>query len=719
MKNLILFTFCLLSFSLFGQKNNLANWTTYQHPEEVNDIAETATDIWFATNKGVVQMNKNTFEKTYYNSSNSPLPSDHIQALAMDADGQLFIGTYDNIMARFGGGDDWEIIDVPYEEGFPGEMPRLYDILIGQENIIWVGNGNGLLRYSDEEWIVYGSENSTNQPVVSFRDVWDIAQTDNGDVYAASFDLYKFDGNTFTNLNEDNPEFFSYGGSRLDSKGDEIWFSNEVPIAGLYKEGEWQNIYDAEDGDLPNGVAVDIKIDNDGVPHLLYNNYLQDDPLLKLENDVWVAVVDEQVDAIQSPAKQLFFDEDGNRWLTERSKVSSISNDDFVQIELNQSPLTKNSAAQIKITPDGTTYIYTNFHIYTSLDIERKLVKFNTSNEWEEIELPTDAGVISDFVVNDEGDIFLTLGQCIYQYTNEEWICISFPTTAAPKKLAINSQNELWVTTSTYGLFHYDGENWEHFLETTSGLNDNYVRQLVIDREDNVWVVTGFEYDLNRFDGENWEIFSSSNSPFPGGTFVNTPYFDANNEMWIPISDLGVYHFDGENWEMSVTSDDETPYLGQVNSDLQNGLYMSSEQGIYQYDGEIWQPFLNVDNSLLHENETSNFVVDNEGFFYISTSNGLAIYDSEIVSAINDPKILDQSFFTISPNPATDFISITLEDVELQSLDANIYDATGRLLRNEKVNIGEQMRVMDLSKGIYYLKLDGGEKSYIGKFVKE
>ena len=68
---------------------------------------------------------------------------------------------------------------------------------------------------------------------------------------------------------------------------------------------------------------------------------------------------------------------------------------------------------------------------------------------------------------------------------------------------------------------------------------------------------------------------------------------------------------------------------------------------------------------------------------------------------------------------SADFISITLEDVELQSLDANIYDTAGRLLRNEKVNIGEQIRVVDLPKGIYYLKLDGGEKYYIGKFVKE
>ena len=713
MKNFILFTFCLLSLPLFAQKNNTANWTIYQHPEEVNDIAETENDIWFATNIGVVQMNKNTFAKTYYNSTNSPLPSNHIQALATDADGQLFIGTYDNIMARFGGGDDWEIIDVPYYELFVAsdEMAELYTIYIDDENTKWVGTNSGLLRYADEEWTIFNDETIEN-PSFSFRDVWDIAQTDNGDIFIASFEFYKYDGETFTNLSEFDNELFSYGGASVESHGDEVWFSNAFFLVANYKDDAWQNIYRTQDEEtnLPSGFMIDLKIDNSGIPHVLYDT--EATRIVKLEGEEWVAVNDGQTNAILSPTKRLFFSENGGRWLSKRSIISRQLGDEDVETELNQSPLEHSYASMLKQAPDGSVYCY------SAWGFNQKLVKFNSPTNWEEIELPTVNAALYDIEFNSAGDIFISLGDCIYQYTNEDWTCISFPT-SLPQKMAMTSQDELWVSAATYGLYHYDGENWEHFTYSPEGLSSSTVRNVVVDREDNIWLTLGTNNSLQRFDGENWELFNHFNSPLPEYLSNGEAFFDENNEMWFPVGALGVFHYDGQTWEVNSPENSGVLYVNTVNSNSQNTLYTTSTQGVFEYDGENWQPFLNLENSLLHHNQTSSFIIDDEGFFWISTIEGLAIYDSEIISAINNPEILVQNLLTISPNPTTNFISFKMQNADSQDFTIIIYDNAGGLLHSEKMNEGEQMNVSDLPIGVYYLKVTSEKGSKIGKFVKK
>jgi len=200
MKNILFLTLCFLLNSLSAQQTNPANWTHHQLLNEVNDIAETENDMWFATNAGLVRMDKTTLDKTIYHPYNSPLPKQHIEAVTVDANGQLFIGIYDNIMARFDGGDDWEIIEVPVHEAVAtsNQMPLLFTIFIDDENEMWLGTNSGLLHYkTDGTWDIFNDETLGNSSI-SLLDVWDITQTDNGDLFISSFEIYKYDGTDFT-----------------------------------------------------------------------------------------------------------------------------------------------------------------------------------------------------------------------------------------------------------------------------------------------------------------------------------------------------------------------------------------------------------------------------------------------------------------------------------------------------------------------------------------
>jgi len=325
-------------------------------------------------------------------------------------------------MARFDGENSWEIIDIPFEEEFLlfGEMAELYTIHIDDENVKWLGTNSGLLRYDDEEWTIF-NDNTIGTTNFSFRDVWDIAQTDNGDLFIASFEVYKYDGENFTNLSEGEDDLFSYGGASIESHGNQVWFCNAFFIMAQYNEGEWQNVYRAQgdENGLPAGFMIDIKIDNSGVPYILYNT--QNTRLVKLVEDTWVELEDEQISAIQYPTKRLFFDETGNRWLTERSKVSRISDSEYEQTQLNNSPLVQNYASFIKQSPNGSIYCY------SAWGFEQKLVKFTNPTNWIDVDLPDLETAIYDIEFNSQGEMFLVTGNLIYQLVNDEWLVIPFP----------------------------------------------------------------------------------------------------------------------------------------------------------------------------------------------------------------------------------------------------------------------------------------------------
>ncbi len=706
MKNLLFLILCLSVTTLSAQQNNTANWTHHQALDEVNDIAETETDMWFATNTGLVRMNKTTLDKTIYHPYNSPLPKQHIEAVTVDADGQLFIGIYDNIMARFDGNNDWDIIDLPSSSST--DTPLLFTIFIDDENEKWVGTSIGLLHYqADGTWETFNDETLGNTSI-SFRDVWDITQTDNGDLFISSFEIYKYDGTDFTNLSEGNNDLFSYANTSIESVGDEVWFNNSQFLNARYADESW-TIYEAGENGLPSGSMSDIRINQMGTPFVAYS--AAGVGVYKFENDVWTSADDAQINGISQGLSSIYFDENNDRWLTVGGDVFYSNSTTDTQILLQESPLMTNPPSFVKEAPDGSVYGYSGTFF------GGKLVKLSSPTEWETIALSDAFSTVNDMEVNSNGDLVISTVQGLFQYGNGTWTEISGFPAAIPKQIALDSEDGIWVTTSLDGLHHYDGSTWTSYNSASSDLSSDFLGNIWVDRNDDVWLVSESQ-NLEHFNGTNWEIFNESNSPLSSLSLGRDLYFDENNELWFPEYSGGIFHYDGTTWEeFFIESVSLTQY--KITADQDGVLYVATEWGIYQFNGSTWQPFLNEENSLLLDNENTDILIGQNGYFWISTLEGLFIYNSEVISAINEPEILDQSFFTIFPNPSVDFISIKLENTTVQNFEANIYDATGRLLHNEKINISEQVRVMDLPKGIYYLKLDGEESSYISKFVKE
>jgi hypothetical protein len=76
--------------------------------------------------------------------------------------------------------------------------------------------------------------------------------------------------------------------------------------------------------------------------------------------------------------------------------------------------------------------------------------------------------------------------------------------------------------------------------------------------------------------------------------------------------------------------------------------------------------------------------------------------------------------FTLSPNPATDFIHITYPGKK-ESVTIAIYDTRGKLLRQQtmKNELYFKIKINQLEPGIYFIQLTDGEAIRKGKFIKQ
>lgn len=93
---------------------------------------------------------------------------------------------------------------------------------------------------------------------------------------------------------------------------------------------------------------------------------------------------------------------------------------------------------------------------------------------------------------------------------------------------------------------------------------------------------------------------------------------------------------------------------------------------------------------------------------------GILNFGSLYNSVLNTSEILKKETSIIYPNPAKNMLNVRTEN-EITSLE--VYDHLGRLIR--KNNNQKSIKVEDVTKGVYYLKIQMKDKFYFEKFIKE
>jgi len=150
--------FHLLFFSLsFPQTGECNRWRYFLLRKNVRAIAFEKNYVWAGSeDSGLAKIDRVSEKITFYNSSNSGLPTNTISTIAVDERGNKWIGTCGRGVVKF---DDstWVVYDTS-NSGLPSDY--ITTIVLEGENK-WIGTMNGgVVKFNGFEWIVYNTANS-------------------------------------------------------------------------------------------------------------------------------------------------------------------------------------------------------------------------------------------------------------------------------------------------------------------------------------------------------------------------------------------------------------------------------------------------------------------------------------------------------------------------------------------------------------------------------
>ncbi|MFA6598764.1 MAG: T9SS type A sorting domain-containing protein [Ignavibacteriaceae bacterium] len=179
------------SSSVFTHLPQNSEWLKFTVGGTVDAIALEGDIVWAGTySSGLVRMNKGTGEKTIFNTSNSGLPSDEIKSIAIDGNGDKWIGTYNHGIAKFDG-TNWGVFKTSNSK-LPSDL--VTSLAIDARGNKWIGTRAGLAKFDGITWTVYNTSNSG----IPSNNVSCLVIDKNGNKWFSANGLVKFDDTSWT-----------------------------------------------------------------------------------------------------------------------------------------------------------------------------------------------------------------------------------------------------------------------------------------------------------------------------------------------------------------------------------------------------------------------------------------------------------------------------------------------------------------------------------------
>ena len=704
--NNIRLTFCLflLSSSLFAQWEDPSQWQHYFSLEMANDWIEWNDDIWLATNKGLAQVNKDDFSSTYYFPWNSSLPSQHIQTVAVDAQDQLWIGTYDNVLARFDG-QDFIPVEIPVDEDAlnVNEVPIVYCLEIDENNIKWVGTNYGLVRYDDTEWTIFNKEEVDD---LAFKDVWAIDIDEEGVVYSASFMNFKYDGDTWENISlEDN--LFSYGGATFYRSSEGLlYYTNHFGEIAAYDGNSWtiSSIFtDSLWSPAPPTSAIrGFFEDANQTMHLVTEWHGQ----YRLENGIWENYYTPQNATNGSPAVQLILqDSEDNTWMISDVFYSKYDGNDVKNGRLGPYPFANDYLDLIQTSPDGSMYF---------IEYPKSLYRYHPDAGWEIMETPMDTFSVYvsffDMKVSTEGHLWLGTGEGLFEFDGTDWTLHQVPTYAVTN---LDLDADQWpVFANNDGIFRYENGAWKN-VASDYGLSNISWRKVEMASDGTMWLYNTDAEVYGLFPDGSKVIYNQYNSPIDN-EYLQTIYLDEMDRLWIAEVGTYLHMIDDGNWEtfnLATIVNDTYCAARAVFQDKEENIRVATSDGLLTYDGSNWT-IRNTSNSLLLDNYIYQVAQDAFGNIWLGVIyHGWQVVGNAVTTSSDNNPTIPTSTITISPNPASSEWVVQLElpsAVEESRLE--LLNDLGQIVQVKPMNRlskGEHQWTFEreqLPAGIYWLR---------------
>jgi len=215
----------------------------------------------------------------------------------------------------------------------------------------------------------------------------------------------------------------------------------------------------------------------------------------------------------------------------------------------------------------------------------------------------------------------------------------------SPECAACDAAGGLWL--GYYGgVAYYNANGWTTYPAKLlgSGANVNSVKDIAIDRNGAVWVLTA--NSAARFADNNWTYYEK------GLGWDKDYYFtkiatDTKGRVWAGHG-TGIIMFDGTKWVKH-----ESANLSQIQclaTDAKDRVWAGTyAKGLSMFDGRDWKTF-NRANTKLSSDHVSAVVVDAGDRLWIGTEWGLNILDGSDwrVYHMSDADLADNTIYTLA-----------------------------------------------------------------------
>ena len=682
-------------------------------PQQINDWLETPETIYIATDVGIYLLDRQTGAiADHWTRATANLPSNRVEAIAIHPSTEtMYIGTYDIGVGRITTDGDWE--PMPYPQDWPNSFnPNLtYCLGFDKSERLLVGTNQGLLRWEGEEWTIF--DNSDFQPF--FQAVWDMERQDNGELLMAGNLLLQTSGDSINIINPldtfGQVTLFSYGDSHIHIKSNgDVFLITDLGEVGRFDGQEWE-VWSVIQGTSELSLHNSAFIYEDEEASLWVYQHHQE--YAKFADGEWTFPGESPVNV--SHPKGIW---------NANGITYSISNDTLFQFsdellsvdKLGNLPW-EGGLFRFKSDRNGELWSRGNWAELINLD----------DGSIHTLTIDGEEVFIYDFVFDQNNNLWVSSGSQMH-YFNENLELIAtyssvnsnLPPQQSFRHLACDRSDQVWVNTYDYGLFVFNGSEWNAVNEP----NGNILGIQAAEAEDGVYLNVydnGPQIKLYHQVGNDYaQIFQPSSWSNSG--FASLAVDTRTGRLWLANTDVELAIHTGEgSWDLlpGPVEWDASDYIRKISVHEQGVWILGQHQLAFRENDGNWY-YYNQNTLPLDRDRMYDAGLAKNGSLWITHNTNRII--EELVTTwetvVTDVADLEQiTNGQVFPNPAAEWVYPQWEEAG----EVFLFNAAGQLIIQRSVlDPRDGLNVSNIPAGQYWLvwKTDEG-RSVVASFVKQ
>ncbi len=301
----------------FGQ---IPEWKTYIDSTGVTSLQIENNIIRASTTKGLIKLNNTGIILNIYNTTNSGLPNDNLQAIAIDANGNKWVGTYLGGLVKFDG-TNWTVFDTS-NSGLPNNA--ITSIFIDRYDNKWIGTlGGGMAKFDDTKWTVYNTSNSGMPNNYALT----INEDSKGNKWIGTYGgIAKFNDTIWTVYNSSNSGLPTNYVLAIGIDGNEIkWIATREGLV-KFNDTSWKDYLISQPG-YPQNYLTSIAIENN---KNIWVGSNADGGLSKFDGSTWTVYNDTNSGLPSNYVYAIVIDSNDNKWLATNGGLAVFNENGIV-----------------------------------------------------------------------------------------------------------------------------------------------------------------------------------------------------------------------------------------------------------------------------------------------------------------------------------------------------------------------------------------------------